>query len=270
MSKKGVIIIPARYQSTRFPGKPLYPILGQSMLSRVYDVALKASKLVNDCQVYIATDDDRICEHAKTFNANVLMTDSDLKTGSDRVYQAATRLDFTPDYVINLQGDAPLTPAHFVEKLIYELENDDSIDTVTPVTRLTWVALDKLRQQKKETPFSGTTAVLNDKNQALWFSKNILPAIRKEKEMRLDSELSPVYRHIGLYGFKFKALEKFVTLKESVYEKLEGLEQLRLIENGFSIKACIVDYNDLPAMNGIDTLEDAKRCEILLQQGKLS
>jgi 3-deoxy-manno-octulosonate cytidylyltransferase (CMP-KDO synthetase) len=263
-TNQGVIIIPARFGSTRFQGKPLHPILGVSMLERTYHVAKVASLAIDGCQVFIATDDDRIKAHAERFGAKVIMTDEQCLTGSDRAFQAASRLEVQPSYVINLQGDAPLTPPHFIEMMLKALINNPEMDVVTPVTTLSWQALDALREQKTLTPFSGTTVITNARNQALWFSKNIIPAIRKEERLRALSEQSPVKRHIGLYGFRYKALKTFVSLPAGHYEELEGLEQLRLLEHDLVIQTVEVNYQGLPEMSGIDTLEDAKRAEALL------
>lgn len=264
-NQQGVIIIPARYGSTRFKGKPLAPILGVSMLERTYKVANLASQAIKGCKIYVATDNEEIQKHAESFGAEVLLTDESCNTGSDRAFQAVSRLETKPSYVINLQGDAPLTPASFIEKMIKTLLDNTSIDVVTPATQLSWQALDKLREQKASTPFSGTTVITNANGQAVWFSKKILPAIRKEKEFRAKSLLSPVKRHIGLYGFRFEALDAFVKLAPGFYEELEGLEQLRLLENGLTIRVIDVDYQGLPEMSGIDTPEDLKRAEELLK-----
>ena len=134
---------------------------------------------------------------------------------------------------------------------------------MTPVVRLSWAELDELRISKQSTPFSGTTAILDKNNHALWFSKNIIPAIRSEDR---GSPLSPIYRHIGLYGYARTSLERYVTLPQSVYEELEGLEQLRALENGMTIQAVVVDYKGRPAMTGIDSPEDLIRAEKLLQK----
>ena len=261
------IIIPARYASTRFPGKPLAILGGKAILNRVYENALEAAKGLDNVKVVVATDDDRIIDHCRAHNINYVMTSVDCYTGTDRVIEAAHSFDEEPSFVLNMQGDAPFTPPDFVRAMIEEHLSDQDADIVTPVTRLTWAQLDKLREDKKTTPFSGTTAVLDPNRNALWFSKNIIPGIRKEKEMRDKDDLSPVYRHIGLYGYKIQALKKYKTLAPSFYEELEGLEQLRALENGMRIKAVIVDYKGRPSMSGIDSPEDLERAEALLKNG---
>ncbi|MCK5374047.1 MAG: 3-deoxy-manno-octulosonate cytidylyltransferase, partial [Alphaproteobacteria bacterium] len=134
-------------------------------------------------------------------------------------------------------------------------------EVVTPVYRLDWDSLDALREAKKVTPYSGTTAIFNAENQALWFSKNIIPVIREEEYLRTQSPVSPVYQHIGLYGFRPDILEKFCSLDEGVYEKLEGLEQLRMLENGIRITTVEIDVEHGSVQSGIDSPEDIERAE---------
>lgn len=261
-----VIIIPARYGSTRLPGKPLALIAGQTMLSRVVAIAKQGGTAVG-AQVLVATDDARIMQHCQNdLGVSVVLTDENCPTGSDRVFEAAKSLPAPPSFVLNLQGDAPLTPSHFVAELLKAHVAGPDFDVVTPVSQLSWTELDTLRANKQTTPFSGTTAVVQpNSGEALWFSKNIIPAIRKEDVLRSKSDLSPVFGHIGLYGYKFEALQKFVNLPEGFYEALEGLEQLRFLENNMRIKAVPVSYNGLPKGHGVDSPEDVLRVEALLK-----
>lgn len=259
------IIIPARYASTRFPGKPLAVLGGKAILNRVYENALEATKGLDNIKVAVATDDERIANHCREHNINFVMTSVDCHTGTDRVIEAAASFEEQPTFVLNMQGDAPFTPADFVRSMIDEHLADPEADIITPVTKMNWAQLDKLREDKKTTPFSGTTAVLDPNRNALWFSKNIIPGIRKEKDLRAASDLSPVHRHIGLYGYRWDALQMYKTLAPSFYEELEGLEQLRALENGMRIKAVIVDYKGRPSMSGIDSPEDLDRAEALLK-----
>ncbi|MCB1558792.1 MAG: 3-deoxy-manno-octulosonate cytidylyltransferase [Alphaproteobacteria bacterium] len=256
---KTAIIIPARFASTRFPGKPLAILKGKPIIEHVYDIACQAAD--EHTTIHVATDDNRIADHCAENDIPVIMTPEDCATGTDRAMAAINEMDDKPDFIINLQGDAPMTPAHFVRALIEEFSKNKSSDIITPVTQLSWTELDLLRDNKRQTPFSGTTAVIDENKRALWFSKNIIPAIRKENRRDL---LSPVYRHIGLYGYKREALERYVTLPMSHYEYLEGLEQLRALESGMTIQTVVVDYSGLPAMTGIDSPEDLARAEHLL------
>lgn len=256
------IIIPARYASTRFPGKPLAMLGGKTVLARVYDNAIEAAKGLDNVVVTVATDDERIASLCGETGMSYVKTSTDCHTGTDRVIEAASQLKDQPSFVLNMQGDAPFTPPDFIRAMIDEYIADPTIDIVTPVTQMSWAQLDKLREDKKTTPFSGTTAALDPNRNALWFSKNIIPAIRKEDR---STALSPVYRHIGLYGYRWDALQTYKTLKPSHYEELEGLEQLRALENGMKIRAVIVDYKGRPSMSGIDSPEDLARAEKLLE-----
>ncbi|MBN1683818.1 MAG: 3-deoxy-manno-octulosonate cytidylyltransferase [Gammaproteobacteria bacterium] len=262
---KTALVIPARYASKRLPGKPLVKIAGKSMLSRVYHIAELGTKDFKQIEILVATDDERIADHCKELNMNYVMTDPECPSGTDRAFAAVNQLSEKPDFIINLQGDAPLTPPWFIRAMIEAFYKNPSIAMVTPCVRLTWKELDQLRENKKTTPFSGTTVVMDKNQKALWFSKNILPAMRKEKALReKDLVFSPVYRHIGLYGHSYKALETFFKLDEGYYEALEGLEQLRFLENHFDIQMVIVDYKDRTGMSGVDSPVDVERAEAII------
>lgn len=256
------IIIPARYASSRFPGKPLALINGISMLQRVYTLAHEAAQGLGNVEILIATEDQRIADHAATFNAPCALTPESCATGSDRVLAAISTLKTRPDFVVNLQGDAPFTPPFVIRAVIEKWQNDPTLSVVTPVVTLRWQELDELRENKKTTPFSGTTCVTDTTGRALWFSKNIIPAIRKENR---GDEFSPIQQHIGLYGFRTDILEKFVTLPEGCYEALEGLEQLRLLENNIPVQTISVSVDLGMAQAGIDSPEDLVRAENLLK-----
>lgn len=264
------IVIPARYASTRLPGKPLAIIGGQTMLQRVVRLSLAAAKGLKKVSVLVATDDERIIQHCNALGVTSVMTSPEAPSGTDRVAEAIQSLADKPDFILNMQGDAPLTPPDFLRALIDAFATSPC-DAVTPVTQLTWKQLDELRKNKQITPFSGTTAVFHEKTgNAYWFSKNIIPAIRKEEELRQKSEKSPIFRHIGLYGYSREMLEKYITLPESHFEKMEGLEQLRILENGHTLRCIPVDYKGRANMSGIDSPEDVARAEaLILQHGEL-
>lgn len=261
MSERDVIIIPARYGSKRLPGKPLKLIAGVSMVQRVYEIALQAVQGLEHVEVVVATDDERIREHVEDFGGKVVLTPEDCPTGSDRALAACGQLGYAPRIVLNLQGDTPLMPPSFVTKMLQVMQADCDIEVGTPVIRLSWPQLDKLRESKKMTPFTGTTAVIDQAGNAIWFSKNILPAMRNEARLREEQGMSPVFQHIGLYAFRYDVLKQFVSYQESFYEQLEGLEQLRMLENGIKIKAIPVEHTEGASVRGVDSFEDIQRVE---------
>jgi len=165
--------------------------------------------------------------------------------------------------IVNLQGDAPFTDPSHVKAVIQRLRDTDA-DIATPYVRLDWAAVDGLRKAKETTPFSGTTLIAQD-GLALWFSKNIIPAIRKEAALRKTDPLSPIRRHIGLYAYRRDALDRFTSAPESAYEKLEGLEQLRALSIGLKIAAVRVLPPQI-ASPGIDTPDDLVRAEALIAE----
>lgn len=255
---KPLIVIPARMASKRFPGKPLAEIAGVSMLRRTAQVAAKLPA----ADFVIATDHLDIAAHCDQFHLPVVITDPELPSGSDRALAAADIFNPEADIILNLQGDAPFTDPKHLEAILKRLSETD-VNIATPAIQLSWVALDGLRETKKTTPFSGTT-VIESEGRAVWFSKTIIPAIRKEAALREATTLSPVLRHIGLYGFRRAALERFTNLPQSLFEKLEGLEQLRALENGLSIAVVKVDPPQISSP-GIDTKEDILRAEALIK-----
>ncbi len=261
------IIVPARYGSTRFLGKPLAQLGGMSMVARTAQNAQKAADKIGDTVALVATDDIRIMEHCDGLDIKCVMTDPELPSGSDRALAATVAYERESSHaiktIINLQGDAPFTPPEHIVAVIERLKSDSTIDVATPYITLDWDSLDTLREHKKTTPFSGTTLVADADEKALWFSKNIIPAIRKEAQLRANTRLSPVRRHIGLYGFRKAALERFVSLPIGYWETLEGLEQLRCLENGMTV-SCVEVQPAKVAISGIDTPEDLARAEALL------
>lgn len=263
---KSMIVIPARYQSTRLPGKPLAKINGQTMLARVVKISTTAAAAHDNVSVVVATDDERILNHCIELGVPSLLTAPEIPTGTDRVAEAVRISGENPDFILNMQGDSPLTPPDFLSKMIDEFQKEPC-DVITSVTQLSWSELDKLRQSKLTTPFSGTTAVFNQETgRAYWFSKQIIPTLRKEHEMREQNNKSPIYRHIGIYGYSRAMLDKYSSLHESRYEKMEGLEQLRLLERGYHIRCVPVDFQGRANMSGVDSSEDLARAETLIKQ----
>lgn len=260
---QSVIIIPARYGSSRFPGKPLAMLAGKTLLQHVCD----AAKQVQDAQTVVATDDQRIFDHAiNELGVLAVMTPESCSSGTDRVLAALKQLPTQPEYIINLQGDSPLTPANILQQIFTELK---SKTIVTPILPLTWQALDHLRNSKAKNPFSGTLAIINKRHEAIWFSKQIIPAIRNEDKLRDQNIISPIYQHLGIYGYNTDVLQKISALPPSNYEILEGLEQLRFIENGYTVNTVIVNPNTVNFWRGVDTPDDLSYVEKIILENQV-
>ncbi len=263
-----LIVIPARYGSSRFPGKPLADILGHSMLERVCRNVLAAAASMKGASVTIATEDERIMRHAEEIGVRCIMTGTECSSGTERAWRAACLMESRPSLVVNVQGDTPLTPPSAIRSVIDRLRESRSDSVITPVTRLTWAGLRALREHKKHSPFTGTTAAVAGDGRALWFSKNIIPAIRSEGRNNPPDAPSPVLRHIGIYGYPTGVLEKFVGLPQGNYERLEGLEQLRMLENDIAIQTVEVSVGDTKTFMAVDTQADLEPvCEWLRVHG---
>jgi 3-deoxy-manno-octulosonate cytidylyltransferase (CMP-KDO synthetase) len=233
-----------------------------------------AKNAQNIDEVFIATDDKRIQDHAQSFGAQVLMTDSNYPTGTDRVYGAVKQISQKPEVIINLQGDAVLTPPWFIQSLIDGLVNDTSVKMATLATHLSWAKYDDLVKSKISSKSSGTTVTFDKNNDALYFSKAVIPFVRNrdDKNLATDSatnSMSPVFKHVGMYGYRYDTLKEFVSLPQSPLEKTESLEQLRMLENGIKIKVIVVDGKDR-TMWSVDSPEDIKKVEgIIEREGEL-
>ena len=247
-----VIIIPARYGSTRLPGKPLIDIAGKTMVERVWRLAIQVTGI---SAVIVATDDARIVEEVESFGGTPVMTPETCKNGTERALAAVEAKGLSPDVVINLQGDAPLTPPWVIQAMVDEMASAPAADICTPATRLTGDKLDYFLREKKVTPQTGTTVVMDKNQNALYFSKSILPFSRNARE--------EVFRHVGLYAYRLDVLKSLCALPESPLERAEKLEQLRALENGYSIKVTIVDYRGRSHAS-VDALEDVARVEAIL------
>jgi 3-deoxy-manno-octulosonate cytidylyltransferase (CMP-KDO synthetase) len=256
-----LVVIPSRYASTRFPGKPLVKIAGKSLLERVWAIA-KAAKGVD--RVVIATDDEKIQQHAQTFGAEVAMTDPRCKNGTERVHQTLEILKIAPEIVVNFQGDAVLTPPSIIQALVSVLKADRSIQMATPAVRLTAKQYDEIRQAK-ESGETGGTFVVFDKNQnALYFSKSPIPHLREPVPAR-----PPVFRHVGMYAYTSATLKKYLALSQTPLEQAEQLEQLRALESGIPIRVVEVSYSGRTAWS-VDTPDDARKVEsIIAREGEL-
>ncbi|RVV98208.1 3-deoxy-manno-octulosonate cytidylyltransferase [Mesobaculum littorinae] len=236
-----VILIPARYASTRYPGKPLARLRGadgdKSLIQRSWEAAQAVPGVA---EVHVATDDDRIRDAAQAFGASVVMTSPDCENGTLRCADAIARGGIEADLVVNLQGDAPLTPAWFVSDLIAAMEaeiarGDEGADVATPVVRCDATTYRHFVEDRQEGRVGGTTAVFDAKGHALYFSKEVIPYIDPAKR---DAAFGDVFHHVGLYAYRPDALRAYAGWQAGPLERHEGLEQLRFAENGRRI-ACV-------------------------------
>ena len=233
-------VIPARYGSTRFEGKPLADILGKPMIQHVYE-GVRQSKLIEE--VIVATDDQRILDTVKSFGGKAIMTSPTHFTGTDRVAEAAQKLK--SDIIVNVQGDEPLIIGSIIDKAIRPLLLDDTLHMSTLMTRIEEVR-DWLNPHIVK-------VVVDQKNFALYFSRSPIPFPRDLNIGRLESHPfgtsrplpQRVFKHIGVYVFRRKFLLNFSKMKPTPLEKLEKLEQLRALENGYRIKVTPVNYEPI-------------------------
>jgi 3-deoxy-manno-octulosonate cytidylyltransferase (CMP-KDO synthetase) len=226
---KTLIAIPARYASTRYPGKPLVALKGpdgeKTLIRRSWEAAM-AVKGID--RVVVATDDARIADHADAFGAEVVMTSSDARNGTERCAEVAAKLPGF-DVIVNLQGDAPLTPAWFVEDLVAGLASDPQADIATPVLRCDGRAVAGFLNDRRNGRVGGTTAVFGAGGRALYFSKEVIPYTGRDYA---PDEPTPVFHHVGVYAYRPAALKAYPAWPTGPLETLEGLEQLRFLENG--------------------------------------
>lgn len=231
-------VIPARYASTRFPGKPLASIEGVSMLERVYRQAKKSALLR---EIIIATDDQRIMDHAKTFGATAIMTKESHPSGTDRCFEAYQNNGKKFDYLINIQGDEPFLDPRQIDSLLKVCDGKTEIATQMIKCDNHDVLFDK-----------GEVKIALDINRnALYFSRNVIPFLKgkPENEWHLHHDY---YRHVGMYVYRIDILEKITRLQLSALEKAESLEQLRWLEHGYKIKCVETSFDS----HCIDSPED--------------
>jgi 3-deoxy-manno-octulosonate cytidylyltransferase (CMP-KDO synthetase) len=233
------ILIPARFASSRFPGKPLVELRGATgvakpLIQRSYEAARRVGGPGDVC---VVTDDHRIAAVAEAFGAPVIMTSPDCRNGTERCAEALGRLGDV-DLVVNLQGDALLTPSHFVEALIAYMREDREAQVATPAIRLPCADVRILQAEEAEGRVGGTTVVTDDRGRALYFSKRLIPHL---PEGALDDMLSPVRLHVGVYVYRREALELYARTPPAELELLEGLEQLRFLTTGVAVDVVEVD-----------------------------
>ncbi len=235
-------IIPSRYASTRFPGKPLADICGKTMVQRVYE---QANATVDVEQVVVATDDKRIVQHVKNFGGNVMLTGSNHANGTSRCLEVVEKLEKQGHYfdvVMNIQGDEPLIQPDQISQLI-ALFSNETTDIATLAHRI--------REVEELMNPNAVKVVTGTQQQALYFSRQAIPFVRGENpENRLGK--IDFYKHLGIYAYRTSVLKKIVLLPPGKLEQAEKLEQLRWLENGFVIKVGITDYEGV----GVDTPED--------------
>lgn len=246
--QKVIGIVPARFNSTRFPGKPLAILNGKPIIQRVYE-NVRASKRIED--VYIATDDMRIKEAVESFGGKAIMTSPDHESGTDRIAEVARDMDC--DIVVNVQGDEPFILPHMIDNAVQALIEDREASISTLAVRIT-------RDEDLLSPH--VVKVVIDKNgYAIYFSRSPIPFYRDEwnnlNSISLVPERTIVLKHIGIYCYRRNILLEFTSMRKSRLEEIERLEQLRAIEAGYRIKVRETEFDTI----GIDTEEDLKRAE---------
>ena len=240
---KFIAIIPARFESSRFPGKPLVDMNGKPMIQRVYE---QVKKSISD--VYVATDDERIMEAVKSFGGKAVMTSADHRSGTDRCNEAYRKIGQSFDVVLNIQGDEPFINPEQID-ILKACFTDSLVEIATLVK-----PFDKNAElsilQNPSTP----KVVISEKSEAIYFSRSIIPFLRDVEEANWASQHT-FYKHIGIYGYRTDVLKQITQLSPGVLEQAESLEQLRWIENGYKIKVGITTFETI----GIDTPEDLQK-----------
>lgn len=244
-------VIPARYGSTRFPGKMIVPLAGKPLIQHTYEKVTSSSTLD---EVLIATDDKRIFETVKKFGGKVVLTSADFQSGTDRVAFVAKNKNY--DVVVNIQGDEPLLDPEIIDELVKLMKKDKSVVMATAVR--------KFKDSESLQDPNRVKVILDKELNALSFFRNSVPS------NKLDSKSvhskTDFFEHIGIYAFRKDFLLLFSKLPPGKMEKLENLEQLRAIENGYKIKVVLTDYVSHP----VDTKEDLKKVEKILANKKLT
>lgn len=243
---KAIGIIPARYASTRFPGKPLIDINGKSMIQRVYEQASSCKELSD---VYVATDDKRIFEHVNKFGGNVVMTSIEHRSGTERCHEAIKKIAEPTNketIIVNIQGDEPFMEPDQISLLISCFQDDNKIQIATLIK--------KIEQTDELFNPNIVKTIINKNDQAIYFSRQSIPHFRGEEEnawlLKFD-----YFKHIGIYAYRLEILKEITQLKPSPLEIAESLEQLRWLENGYNIHTKITSVENI----AIDTPDDIKK-----------
>ncbi len=245
-------VIPARYNSTRFPGKPLVLINGKTMIQRVYEQALNANVLSN---VVVATDDERIEKHVKDFGGKVVFTSPDHKSGTDRCFEAATILKSDigiedSDVIINIQGDEPYIDPIQIKQIVNCFQNKE--------VRIATL-IKKISDVNELFNINVVKCIISAKQNAIYFSRHPIPFIRNKSQEEWINYYT-FYKHIGIYAYYYHVLENIVKLEQTSLEIAESLEQLRWIQNDISVYAEFAEYESI----AIDTPDDIKKLNLSL------
>jgi 3-deoxy-manno-octulosonate cytidylyltransferase (CMP-KDO synthetase) len=260
------ILIPARYQSTRYPGKPLVELKGaggsaKPLIQRSVEAARRVSGVSG---VFVTTDDERIADACTAFGVGVIMTSPECRNGTERCAEALAQLH-DPDLVINFQGDALLTPPGFVEALIARMDSDRDALVATPAMRLRSDEVRALEAEEAAGRVGGTSVVTDAQGYALYFSKRLIPHLPTGA---LDGAMSPVRLHVGVYAYRPQALDRYVATPVSELETLEGLEQLRFLVA--AVPVAVVEVETPPfALRELNNPEDVAPIEAALIEAGL-
>ncbi len=252
---KFAIVIPARYESSRFPGKPLADLCGHPMIEYVYCNAAKSG-----FSVYVATDDARIYDVVQGFGGNAIMTASSHRSGTDRLCEAIEHIPDSPDVIINVQGDEPFIEARQIA-LLAGCFTEDASTRIATLARL----FDKALGFEALFDPNLVKVTFDDNNHALYFSRSIIPYVRNaEWQQWLDSTL--FYTHIGIYAYRTDTLREIAALPQSSLEKAESLEQLRWLQHGIPVSVKVSDSLNI----GIDTPQDLDHAVQMIMSGKVA
>lgn len=237
--KRAAILIPARYASSRYPGKPLAELTlpdgaRKSLIRMSWDAACAVAA---PGDIYVATDDARIASHCEGFGAQVVMTAPECRNGTERCGEAVANAGIDAEIIVNLQGDAPLTPPWFITALI-EAMRDTNCPVATPVLRCDAQTYAHFVEDRRAGRVGGTTAVFDAHGNALYFSKEVIPWLDPAK---LAHDAPPVWHHVGVYAYTHEALAAYIALPPGRLEELEGLEQLRFLEHGHNVRCVEVE-----------------------------
>lgn len=259
-----LIAIPARYASSRYPGKPLVDLKGasgtaRSLIERSWRAAMAVSGVD---RVVVATDDARIQAAAEGFGAEVVMTSDTCVNGTERCAETIKALGAEFDIVVNLQGDAPLTPAWFIEDLVAGLRAAPQAEIATPVLRCDGATLNGFLEDRHAGRVGGTTAVFSRDNHALYFSKEVIPFTSQKYDSIAET---PVFHHVGVYAYRTDTLREYPSWPVGPLEQLEGLEQLRFMENGRAVLCVEVEARGRQFWE-LNNPEDVPRLERMMTQ----